>query len=97
MADNQESPQTTAPVERRVAALEQAFEERNLIPDGYIDNFERIVEEDWVPANGAKVVARAWTDPAFKQRLLANGKAAVAELGLTMPPTMRISWCWKTP
>jgi len=86
MADNQESPQTTAPVERRVAALEQAFEERNLIPDGYIDNFERIVEEDWVPANGAKVVARAWTDPAFKQRLLANGKAAVAELGLTMPP-----------
>jgi nitrile hydratase subunit alpha len=77
---------TTAPVEKRVAALEQAFEERNLIPDGYIDNFERIVEEDWVPANGAKVVARAWTDPEFKRRLLANGKAAVAELGFTMPP-----------
>jgi nitrile hydratase len=38
-----------------------------------------------VPANGAKVVARAWTDPDFKQRLLANGKAAVAELGFTMP------------
>jgi nitrile hydratase subunit alpha len=86
MADNKGSHQTTAPVERRVAALEQAFEERNLIPDGYIDNFERIVAEDWVPANGAKVVARAWSDPAFKQRLLTNGKAAVAELGLTMPP-----------
>jgi nitrile hydratase subunit alpha len=86
MADNQESHQTVAPVEQRVAALEQAFEERHLIPDGYIDNFERIVEQDWVPANGARVVARAWTDPAFKQRLLTNGKAAVAELGLTMPP-----------
>jgi len=86
MADNQESNQTTAPVEQRVAALEQAFEERNLIPAGFIDDFTHTAQADWVPANGAKVVARAWTDPAFKRRLLANGRAAVAELGLTMPP-----------
>jgi len=86
MADNQESNQTTAPVEQRVAALEQAFEERNLIPAGFIDDFTQTAQADWVPANGAKVVARAWTDPAFKRRLLANGRAAVAELGLTMPP-----------
>jgi nitrile hydratase subunit alpha len=38
-----------------------------------------------VPENGARVVARAWTDPAFKARLLADGKAAVAELGYEMP------------
>ena len=85
MPDDRKAPETAAPVERRVAALEHAFEERNLIPAGFIDDFARIVEEDWAPANGAKVVARAWTDEDFRQRLLANGKAAVAELGLTMP------------
>jgi len=85
MPDDRKEPETAAPVERRVAALEQAFEERNLIPAGFIDDFTRVAQEDWVPANGAKVVARAWTDPGFKQRLLANGKAAVAELGFTMP------------
>ena len=36
------------------------------------------------PALGAKVVARAWTDPEFKKRLLANGTAAVAEMGIPM-------------
>jgi nitrile hydratase len=82
MPDEVKAP---APVERRVAALEQAFEERNLIPAGFIDDFAHIAQEDWVPANGARVVARAWTDPDFKRRLLENGKAAVAELGFTMP------------
>jgi nitrile hydratase len=38
-----------------------------------------------VPQNGARVVAKAWTDAAFRQRLLANGMAAVAELGIEMP------------
>jgi nitrile hydratase len=85
MADDRKASETAAPVERRVAALERAFEERNLIPAGFIDDFTHVAQEDWVPANGAKVVARAWTDPEFKQRLLENGKAAVAELGLTMP------------
>jgi nitrile hydratase subunit alpha len=85
MPDDRKAPGTAAPVERRVAALEQAFEERNLIPAGFIDDFTHVAQEDWVPVNGAKVVARAWTDPEFKQRLLANGKAAVAELGFTMP------------
>jgi nitrile hydratase alpha subunit len=44
--------------------------------------------EEWdgkVPENGAKVVARAWMDPAFKARLLADGNAAVAELGFDFP------------
>jgi nitrile hydratase subunit alpha len=80
-----EEPTMPAPVERRVAALEQAFAERNLIPAGFIDELARISEADWLPANGARVVARAWTDPQFKQRLLADGKAAAAELGLTLP------------
>jgi nitrile hydratase len=44
--------------------------------------------EEWdgkVPENGAKVVARAWVDPAFKKRLLADGNKAVAELGFVCP------------
>jgi nitrile hydratase len=83
--DDQKTPGAPAPVERRVAAMERAFEERNLIPGGFIEEFSRIAEEDWVPANGAKVVARAWTDAGFRRRLLENGKAAVAELGFTLP------------
>jgi nitrile hydratase subunit alpha len=85
MPDDPKAPEQAALVERRVAALEQAFEERNLIPAGFIDEFTQVAQEEWVPANGAKVVARAWTDRAYKQRLLVNGKAAVAALGFTMP------------
>ena len=85
MPDDRKAFEAAAPIEPRTAALEQAFEERNLIPAGFIDDFARITEEDWVPAKGARVVARAWTDPDFKRRLLANGKVAVAELRLTMP------------
>jgi nitrile hydratase len=54
-----------------------------------IAELTHLAEEEWVPRNGARVVARAWTDPAFRQRMLANGKAAVAELGLSMPPHHR--------
>jgi nitrile hydratase len=86
MLDERNVPEAPASIERRAAALEQAFEDRNLIPAGFINDFTHVAQENWVPANGAKVVARAWTDPDFKQRLLANGKAAVAELGLIMPP-----------
>jgi len=70
-----------APVERRVAALEDLLVERGYITRDAIDAFVRQYEEDIGPLNGAKVVARAWTDPAFKQRLLDQGTAAIAELG----------------
>ena len=46
-----------------------------------VDRWIEIFTEEVGPKNGAKVVARAWTDPAFKQRLLSNGTAAVAEMG----------------
>jgi nitrile hydratase len=39
------------------------------------------------PANGSKVVARAWTDPAYRERLLKDANAAVAEFGIDMPTT----------
>ena len=74
-----------APVERRVDAIQAVMEERGMKADEFIVTANHLVEERWVPENGARVVAKAWTDPAFKQRLLANGRAAVAELGLEMP------------
>jgi nitrile hydratase len=65
----------------RVKALESLLVEKGLVDraalDGLIDTYEHKVG----PRNGARVVARAWTDPAFKARLLANGTAAIAELG----------------
>ena len=81
--------QNTASVEQRVDAIQAAFEERGMKPAEFIDGFVHTAEEKWIPENGARVVARAWTDPAFKARLLANGRDAVAELGLSMPPHHR--------
>jgi len=85
-ADPTEKP---ASIEERVDAIQSLMQERGMEPPAFIDEFEQIVEERWLAENGARVVAKAWTDPAFKQRLLANGKAAVAELGLSMPPHHR--------
>lgn len=85
MADSQSLPSPIAPVIRRVQAIESALQERGWQATEFIAEAEHLVEEKWVPQNGARVVAKAWTDPAFRQRLLANGIAAVAELGLQMP------------
>ncbi|WP_246158534.1 nitrile hydratase subunit alpha [Reyranella soli] len=88
MPDSQ-TRNVTASVEQRVDAIEAAMEERGLKAGAFIEDFKRTVEEDWVPQNGARVVAKAWCDPAFKLRLLSNGRSAVAELGLSMPPHHR--------
>ncbi len=74
-----------APIERRVDAVQALMRARGMPADAFVDEFEHLAEEQWVPANGARVVARAWTDPAFRARLLADGRSAVAELGIAMP------------
>ena len=78
-------PTPPSPIERRAAALEELLTEKGLVPDGFIDDVNRLYENDIGPLNGAKVVARAWVDPAYKSRLLENGTAAVGELGLGTP------------
>ncbi len=55
--------------------------ERGLVPDGFIEEITRRYESEIGPMNGAKVVARAWADPKYRERLLAEGTAAIAELG----------------
>ena len=78
-----------SPVEHRAAVLEQLLGETGLEASAFVDDFIANADEHWVPRNGACVVAKAWTDPAFRQRLLANGREAVEELGLSMPPHHR--------
>jgi nitrile hydratase subunit alpha len=89
MPDQTPAPRNIATVEQRVAAMEAAFEARGMEPRAVVADFTHTVEEQWIPQNGARVVAKAWTDPEFRRRLVANGRAAVAELGLTMPPHHR--------
>jgi nitrile hydratase subunit alpha len=67
----------------RTKALETLLVEKGLITTDVIDEIVRLYERDIGPLNGAKVVAKAWQDPAYKQRLLENGTAAVAELGFS--------------
>ena len=77
--------QRTASMEQRVDALQAALDARGMNATQAVAELSHLVIEQWVPQNGARVVARAWTDPAFRERLLADGRAAVAELGLSMP------------
>ncbi len=66
----------------RVKALETALTRRGYIATETLDAIVDAYENHIGPKNGARVIARAWTDPAFKQRLLENGSAAIAEMDL---------------
>ncbi len=81
MSEAGHHPAPASPIERRVAALQALLAERGLVPEGFIEEVTRRYESEIGPLNGAKVVAGAWTDPAYKQRLLADGTAAIGELG----------------
>jgi nitrile hydratase len=67
--------------ELRTEALESLLREKGWITSEAIDRIVERYEREIGPMRGAQVVARAWLDPAFKRRLLADGTAAVAELG----------------
>jgi len=75
------------PISVRTEALESILVERSLVDPKVMDAYIKVYESDVGPLNGAKVVAKAWTDPEYKQRLLADGTAAVAELGFKGPQT----------
>ncbi|NKB67679.1 MAG: nitrile hydratase subunit alpha [Candidatus Latescibacteria bacterium] len=69
----------------RTKALEALLVEKGLITSEAIDEVVQKYEEDIGPIKGAQVVARAWTDPDYKKRLLDDGRAAVAEFGYIDP------------
>lgn len=70
-------------VEARVNALESLMVEKGLAEHEAVDAVVASFENDMGPVNGAKVVARAWTDPAYKEWLLHDATAAIADMGFT--------------
>lgn len=73
-----------AGVAARVRQLESLLERRGLVDATELDRALEAFLARASPANGARVVARAWVDPAFRDRLLADANAALPELGLSM-------------
>jgi nitrile hydratase len=74
-------PRPLSPAALRAKAIESLLVEKGLIATDVIDRVVAMYEKEVGPLNGAKVVARAWHDPAYKRRLLKDGTAAIAELG----------------
>jgi nitrile hydratase len=70
-----------APIAERVRALEEALHAKGLVPEDFLEKRVEEAQENFDPKNGARVVARAWLDPQYRARLLADGAAASAELG----------------
>jgi nitrile hydratase subunit alpha len=71
------------PAALRTEALEQLLTERGLIDPKAMNEIITTYETNVGPLNGAKVVARAWTDPQYRRRLLEDGTAAIKELGFS--------------
>ena len=67
----------------RVKALESLLVEKGLVDRAALDALVDAYEHKLGPRNGARVIARAWVDPAYKERLLADATAAIAEFGFT--------------
>ena len=81
----------------RVEAIESLLRDKGLLDPATVDAIIRVYEEDVGPMNGARVVARAWVDPEYRRRLLADGTRAVAELGFGGPQGEHIVVVENTP
>ena len=66
---------------RRARAVEQLLEDNGVLTGAELDEFLDRLPATSSPANGARIVARAWTDPTFRQRLLDDANGAIGELG----------------
>ncbi|GAB2938330.1 nitrile hydratase subunit alpha [Rhodococcus aerolatus] len=71
-------------ISARVRHVEALLEERGVLRDGEIDRRIDELAAGGTPAHGARVVARAWVDPGFRERLLTDANAALPEVGLSM-------------
>ena len=74
-------PQPQSYAALRTKALEALLVEKGLLSSDAVDALVQAYEQDIGPLNGAKVVAKAWVDPAYKKRLLEHGTEAIGELG----------------
>jgi len=80
---NHDHNKPLAETELRVRALESILIEKTLIDPSTIDTLVETYETKIGPRNGAKVVAKAWSDPEYKRRLLETPTEAIAELGFS--------------
>ena len=83
MSDEDHDHATLPDTVLRVKALESLLVEKGLVDPEALDKLIDTYEHKVGPKNGARVVAKAWTDPAFRSRLFENASAAIAELGYT--------------
>ncbi|SFL13735.1 nitrile hydratase subunit alpha [Geodermatophilus ruber] len=85
MTDLRQTADPTLSPALRVEALESLLLERGLVDSATVETFIRTYETAVGPMNGAKVVAKAWSDPEYRQWLLEDGTAAIASLGFKGP------------
>ncbi len=78
------------PLAARVRHVETLLEERGWLADGELDERIDAFAAGGSPANGAAIVARAWVDPGFRERLLANASTAIEELGMSMAAGLQV-------
>lgn len=71
--------------EKRAAALEIVLRRKADMPKNFVAEFTEHADDAWITANGAQMVARAWTDPEYRARMLVDGTAAARELGFEFP------------
>ena len=81
----------------RVEAVEALLVEKGLVDPAVVDEVIEHYETNVGPLNGAQVVARAWTDPDYRARLLDDGTRAVAELGFGGPEGHKVIAVENTP
>ena len=74
-----------ASLEKRAAALEMVLRRKADMPENFVGGFIENADNAWIATNGARMVARAWTDPEYRSRMLADGSAAARELGFEFP------------
>ena len=79
--DNHRTAEESAELAARTAQIEDYLVDKGFVSRDTLDKLVELYEQDIGPMNGAKVVARAWTDPTYKQRLFDDATAAIRELG----------------
>jgi len=85
------------PIEARVKALESLMVEKGYVDPAALDVIIETYETKVGPRNGARVVAKAWSDPAYAKRLKQDATAAIAELGYTGRQGEHMVSVWNTP
>lgn len=81
--DHDHESAALSPIALRVRALESLLVEKGYVDPAALDALIETYEQRIGPRNGARVVAKAWVDPAFRQWLLADATAAIASMGFT--------------